>query len=277
MGLRVSTNVASINAQNSLSRSTAAIGKTYAQLSSGSRITKAADDAAGLSISEGLKSQIRSISQADRNANDGLSMIQVAEGGLNEVSSIMTRLRELAIQASSDTVGERERSFVNKEVVQLSAEIQRIAETTRYGQTNLIDGTGDQFDFQIGVYNNDFQDRISYNAGKTSATLSTLGIDGLDFTTKAGAQGALESLDNATSIVNEYRSDLGALQNRLISTSQNLQTQRENLSAANSRIRDTDIAEASADLTKNQILLQASTSTLAQSNVAPRQALTLLN
>ena len=277
MGLRVSTNVSSINAQNSLSKSQQSIAKSFAQLSSGSRITKAADDAAGLSISEGLKSQIRSLGQAEKNSSDGLSMIQVAEGGLNEVSSILTRLRELSIQSASDTVGERERGFINKEVDQMKSEIQRIAETTRYGQTNLIDGSGSQFDFQIGIHNNDFQDRISYNAGQTSATLDSLGISGIDFSTKSGAQDAIAALDEATVKVNEYRSDLGALQNRLLSTTQNLQIQRENLSAANSRIRDTDVAEVTAEMTRNQILLQASTSTLAQANQSPRQALSLLN
>lgn len=276
MGLRVSTNVASIQAQNSLSRSQSAMNKSFAQLSSGSRITKSADDAAGLSISEGLKSQTRSMSQAKRNANDGVSMIQVAEGGLNEISNVITRLRELGIQASSDTVGERERGFINKEVLQLRDEVQRIAETTRFGTTNLIDGSGDTFDFQVGIYNNDFQDRISYSAGETNATLSSLNIDGLDFSDKGSAQGALEQLDDAQKQVSGFRANLGALQNRLFSTIENLGTSEENLAAANSRIRDTDVAAATAELTRNQILLQASTSTLAQANVAPRSALSLI-
>lgn len=276
MGLRVSTNVSSLQAQNSLSKSQAAMGKSFAQLSSGSRIIKAADDAAGLSISEGLKSQLRSLSQAKRNANDGISMVQVAEGGLNEISSLVTRLRELGIQAASDTVGERERGFINKEVLQLRDEIQRIAETTRYGTTNLIDGSGSQFDFQVGIYNNDFQDRISYSAGETNASLSALNMGSIDFSSKSGAQEALEVLDEAQRTVSGYRANLGALQNRLISTVENLSTSEENLAAANSRIRDTDIANASAELTRNQILLQASVSTLAQANTAPMQALSLI-
>ena len=276
MGLRVSTNVASISAQNSLGKSQRAIQKSFAQLSSGSRVTKAADDAAGLSISEGLKSQIRSLNQSQRNAADGMSMVQVAEGGLNEISNIISRLRELGIQASSDTVGQRERGFINQEVQQLGNEMQRIAETTRYSNTNLLDGTGDKFDFQVGIYNDDFQDRISYEAGATNATTDNLGLAGLDFSDKGSAQSALESLDAAQAQVSEFRANLGALQNRLISTQENVATTVENLSAANSRIRDTDVAQATAELTRNSILQNASTATLAQANAAPRQALSLI-
>ncbi len=276
MGMRVTTNVASINAQRVMAGTQREMGRSLAQLSSGSRITKAADDAAGLSISEGLKSQIRSLSTAQRNANDGISMVQVAEGGLNELSSILTRVRELGIQASSDTVGERERGFINKEVVQLRSEMQRIAETTRYGTTNLIDGTGGVFDFQVGVNNHEFQDRISYNSGETAATTDALNIAGLDFSTKAGAQEALSSVDEAQVKVNGFRANLGALQNRLMSTSDNLGVTYENLSAANSRIRDTDIAASSAELTRNNILLSASTSVLSQANVQPQLALKLI-
>ena len=276
MGLRVSTNVASISAQNSLGKSQRAIAKSFAQLSSGSRVTKAADDAAGLSISEGLKSQIRSLNQSQRNAADGMSMVQVAEGGLNEISNIISRLRELGIQASSDTVGQRERGFINQEVQQLGNEMQRIAETTRYSNTNLLDGTGDKFDFQVGIYNDDFQDRISYEAGATNATTDNLGLAGLDFSDKGSAQSALESLDAAQAQVSEFRANLGALQNRLISTQENVATTVENLSAANSRIRDTDVAQATAELTRNSILQNASTATLAQANAAPRQALSLI-
>ena len=158
----------------------------------------------------------------------------------------------------------------------MTNEIQRISETTRFGNTNLIDGSGSEFEFQIGTFNDDFQDRISYNAAETVATLDALGISGLDFGEKGTAQASLENLDQATATINSYRADLGALQNRLISTSDNLATQNENLSAANSRIRDTDVAASTAELTKNNILLQASTSTLAQANVQPRQALSLI-
>lgn len=276
MGMRISTNVASINAQRSMSFAQRDIQKSFAQLSSGSRITKAADDAAGLSISEGLKANSRSIQQAIRNSNDGISMVQVAEGGLNEISNIMTRLRELGIQAASDTVGEKERGFINNEVVQLVSEADRISKTTRFGGVNLIDGTGVRFDFQVGIFNNSDLDRISYNAEKTNATVENLGISGLDFSTKEGAQEALTTIDEAQVRTNGFRSDLGALQNRLSSTVDNLSVSYENIVAANSRIRDTDVASSSAELMRNNILLNASVTTLAQANSSPQMALKLI-
>lgn len=276
MGMRITTNVASINAQRTLASTQKEIGKSFAQLSSGSRITKAADDAAGLGISENLKSQIRSYAQASRNASDGISMVQVAEGGLGEISNILTRMRELGIQASSDTVGDRERKYIDAEVQQIKSEAQRIAQTTRYGQTNLLDGTGSTFDFQVGVNNNQFEDRISYKAEETNATTSALGIDDFDFSTKEGAQASLETVDKAQAAVNGFRANLGALQNRLNSTIDNLGAAHENLSAANSRVRDTDIAQATSEATRNNILLQASTSVLSQANAQPNMAMKLL-
>jgi flagellin len=276
MALRVSTNIAAINAQRNLSDSQRSISSSMSKLSSGSRINKAADDAAGLAISENLKGQIRSARQANRNANDGISMVQVAEGGLNEIGNIVTRLRELGIQAASDTIGNTERSFIDKEVQALKDEVQRIASVTTWGTTKLLDGSSPTFDFQIGLYNDDFGDRISFNASENVATVDALGIASLDYTNKEGAQEALESLDNAQLGVNGMRANLGALQNRLQSTVQNLAVAEENLSAANSRIRDTDVAEASAELTKNNILLQAGTSTLAQANQMNAVALNLI-
>lgn len=276
MGMRITTNLAAINAQRTMASSSKEIQKSMAQLSSGSRITKSADDAAGLAISENLKSQIRSINQAGRNANDGISMIQTAEGGLGEVSNILTRLRELGIQAASDTVAGNERSMIDKEVQQLKAEAQRITVTTKFGSQQLIDGTGDTFDFQVGINNDPNADRISYNASEANASASNLGIEGFDFTTKEGAQEALTTLDNAQSMVSGFRANLGALQNRLESTVSNSGTMYENLSAANSRIRDTDVAAASSEMTRNNILMQASVSTLAQANQTPGLALKLI-
>ncbi|MCB0393788.1 MAG: flagellin FliC [Bdellovibrionales bacterium] len=276
MGLRIATNVASINAQRHLDESQRHINKSFAQLSSGERITKAADDAAGLAISENLKTRIRGQEQAKRNALDAGSLVQVAEGGLNEISNILTRLRELGVQAASDTVGAAERGFINKEVMQLKNEAQRIAETTRWGDTNLLNGQGGQFDFQVGIFNNDFQDRISFNAEELDANLNTLGVDGLDFATKEGAQEALSIVEGAQLTVNGYRANLGAIQNRLVSTQSNLAIAHENLSAANSRIRDADVAEATATLTKNNILLNATTGILSQANQAPGMALKLI-
>ena len=276
MSLRVATNVASISAQKTMSTSTRAIEKSMAQLSSGSRITKAADDAAGLSISETLKSTIRGYTQAQRNANDGISMVQVAEGGLGEISNILTRMRELGVQAASDTVGDTERGFIDKEVQQLKNEMQRIAESTRFGNQNLLDGTGEEYAFQIDINNDDFKDRISFDASEQNATTSELGVDGFDFSGKDGAREALETLENAQRQVNGYRANLGAIQNRMISTSENLSVAIENFSAANSRVRDTDIAQSSADLATQNILMQASVGVLAQANQQPAAALRLL-
>lgn len=276
MGMRVTTNIAAINAQRNLVGSQRQIQNSMAQLSSGSRINKAADDAAGLAISEGLKASIRSSSQAARNANDGISMVQTAEGGLNEIGNIIVRLRELGIQAASDTVGQTERGFLDKEVQQLKSEVQRIASVTTWGSSKLLDGSASTFDFQVGIFNNAEEDRISFNAQENVATLDALGLAEVDYTSKEGAQTALQSLDAAQTQVNGVRSNLGALQNRLTSTVDNLGVSQENMSAANSRIRDTDVAMASSEMTRNNILLQAGTATLAQANQVNQLAMKLI-
>ena len=276
MGLRISTNIAAINAQRNLSTSQLAIQGSQEKLASGSRINKAADDAAGLAISESLKGQIRSTRQASRNANDGISMVQVAEGGLNEISNIIIRLRELGIQAASDTIGDTERSFINKEVDQLKNEMQRIASVTTWGTTKLLDGSSPSFDYQVGIFNNDAEDRITFNASENVVTLDALGLAGVDYATKEGAQTALSALDASQNTVNRARANLGALQNRLQSTVTNLAVAEENLSAANSRIRDTDVAAASSELARNTILLQGSTATLSQANQNAAVALKLI-
>ncbi len=276
MGMRVSTNIAAINAQRNLSQSQSNIDSSLAKLASGSRINKSADDAAGLAISENLKAQIRSARQANRNANDGISMVQTAEGGLNEIGNIITRLRELGVQAASDTVGDTERGFINKEVDQLKSEIERISQVTTWGRTKLLSGESPDFDYQVGIYNNAAEDRITFKASENVSTLSSLSLDGLDYTSKDGARVGLESLDMAQTNVNGQRANLGALQNRLVSTVNNLQVAEENMSAANSRVRDTDVADASSELTRNNILLQAATATLAQANSKNQIALKLL-
>jgi flagellin len=274
--LRISTNIPSLNAQKVLGTNNRELEKSFAQLSSGSRITKAADDAAGLSISEVLKSTIRGFSQARRNAEDGVSMVQVAEGGLSEVSNMLSRMRELAVQAASDSIGDKERSFIDMEVQQLKNEIQRLATTSRFGSIKLLDGSGDVYDFQVDVNNDDFADRISFDAGAQNIQLSALGIDGLGYDSKDGAREALEVLEEAQVQVNGQRATLGALQNRLVSTIENLSVSVENFSAANSRIRDTDIAQSSAELAKNQVLQQAATGVLAQANQSTAVALKLI-
>jgi flagellin len=276
MGFRVNTNVASIAAQRSLSVNNRESEKTLSQLASGSRIVKAGDDAAGLAISEKLKANIRSTQQANRNANDGVSMIQVAEGGLNEVQNILTRLRELSVQSASDTVGAEERGFSDMEYQNLKQEIQRISEVTEFNGKSLLDGQGEALEFQIGLNNNEFQDRIKYDRHHNDTTLEGLALGGIDVMTKEGAQGALEQLDSAIGTVSEHRSNLGAIQNRLTSTSNNLEISAENLSAANSRIRDVDYAQATAQNAKNNILNAAGTSVLAQANAQGQNALRLI-
>jgi flagellin len=252
------------------------VAKSLAQLSSGSRITKSADDAAGLSISETLKSTIRGYGQAQRNANDGISMVQVAEGGLGEISNILTRMRELGVQAASDTVGDVERGFINKEVQQLKNESERIAQSTRFGKANLLDGTGNRFEFQVDINNDDFKDRIGFDASEIKATTSDLKISDFDFSDKNDARKALETLEDSQRMVNGYRATLGALQNRLVSTTDNLGVAIENFSAANSRIRDTDVAQSSAELARNSVLMQSSVAVLAQANQQTGVAMKLI-
>lgn len=276
MGMRITTNVTSLNAQRTLVNSQRAISGSMAQLASGSRINKAADDAAGLAISENLKGQIRSYGQASRNAYDGISMVQVAEGGLAEIGNIVTRVRELGIQAASDTVGEKERGYLNLEVNQLKSELDRIAKTTRFGTTSLLDGSGQNFDIQVGIFNDETQDRISFDSTQLNATLGELGLEGVDISSKDSAQTALQTLDDAQGKIAGFRANLGALQNRFQSTVDNLAIQNENLSAANSRIRDADIAAATSEATRNQVLLNASTSVLSQANQQAQLALKLI-
>jgi flagellin len=277
MGMRISTNIAAVNAQRNLSGSQMNIQDSLAKLASGSRINKAADDAAGLAISENLKAQIRSTRQANRNANDGISMVQTAEGGLNEIGNIVVRLRELGIQAASDTIGDVERGFVDKEVQQLKNELQRISQVTTWGKTKLLDGSTPTYDFQVGIYNDSFEDRISFDSSVNVATLEALGMSDMDYTSKEGAQNSLATLDAAQTSINGMRANLGALQNRLLSTAQNLGVFEENMASANSRIRDTDMAHASSELTRNSIMLQASTSALAQANSTGSVALKLVS
>lgn len=276
MSLRIATNIPSINGQRQLFNTNLNMMKSLERLSSGYRINKAADDAAGLAISENLRAQIRGLKQANRNAQDGVSMVQVAEGGLSEVSNMLIRMRELSIQASSDTIGDQERVFVDAEFQQLKNEIQRISETTQFNSTPLLNGTGGLLDFQIGVHNDPFNDRISFDAGQANSGLTSLGVAIESVTSKQGAQASLNVIDDAMMKVNSMRANFGALQNRLISTMNNLNVAHENLSAANSRIRDTDVAEESAELAKQNILMQSGVSVLGQANQIQNIALKLL-
>ncbi len=276
MGLRVGTNVQSLQAQRSLSNSVRKQDSALAKLSSGSRINTAGDDAAGLAISENLKANIRGSQQAARNAGDGISMVQTAEGGMNEVSNILIRLRELSVQAASDTIGEQERKFTDLEFQQLTTEIDRIANSTTFNGKELLTGQGDNLEFQVGVQNNAETDRVSFDPSANSATADSLGLGGLNIANKGDAQENLAKIDQAMNSVNGSRASLGALQNRLQSTINNLEVRVENLSAANSRIRDADVAAESSELSKANILTNAGTTVLAQANVSKQAAMKLL-
>src|SRR3954470_5586147 len=277
MGLRIATNVTALNAQRQMQNTRMNLDKALEKLASGSRINHAGDDAAGLAISENLKAQIRGIRQAKRNGLDGVSLIQVSEGGLNEISNMLVRLRELAIQAASDTIGDTERQFTDREFQSLKQEIDRIANVTSFNGTPLLNGKSGIFEIQVGTHNNPILDRIIYNGERSDASLDSLKLGGESVATKQGAQLTLSVIDDALVRVNSIRADLGAMQNRLQSTINNLSITDENLSAANSRIRDADLAEEVSEMTKQNILMQSGVAVLGQANGTNQAALKLLS
>lgn len=307
MGLRIQTNMQAVNAQRNLVASTEANSASMEKLSSGYRINKASDDAAGLAVSEHMKADIRGLNTAKRNANDGISLVQTAEGGLNEIGNILSRLRELAVQSASDTIGNTERGFLNKEFMQLKDEIDRITNSTEFNGTMLL--VGDQSNLPESMRNRSNAYPLEVQVGKNFASdidgpdvrnavnviridlqninTNTGSEDGLNLGSvedesgtrvdnKEGAQMSIGTLDSAITKVSEYRSVLGAIQSRLNSTVNNLSIQSENLSAANSRIRDTDFAEESARMTQSNIVKQAGIAVLGQANQTPQAALRLL-
>lgn len=276
MGLRINTNVASLNAQRNLGSTRIAMNKSLEKLSSGQRINRAGDDAAGLAISENLKAQIKGLGQAERNAEDGISLVQIAEGALGEVSNILIRLRELGVQAASDTIGSTERKFLNVEFEQLTSEVDRIANSTEFNRVPLLNGTGAVFDIQIGTRNDPISDRLTFDASSADVNVAALGLNLASVSDKISAQNSLTSIDQAIISVSGIRADFGALQNRLQSTVNNIQTSIENLASANSRVRDTDVAAETAELTKQNILMQAGTSVLSQANSSTNSALALI-
>ena len=278
MGLRIATNVSSLTSQRHLRETRELLDRSLERLSSGYRINRAGDDAAGLAISEKLRAKVRGLMQAQRNSSDGISLIQVAEGGLNEVQNILVRLRELGVQAASDTIGVRERKFLDLEYQSLKDEIDRIANSTEFNGTYLLDGTGGSLDFQVNTGGENLLgvDRISFDAFRLDVNTDKLGLEELAVDSKINAQRSLASIDKAIEDVSSTRAELGAIENRLTSTIRNLGISVENLSAARSRIKDVDIAEETAELTKHNILMQAGTSVLAQANNVPKLALALL-
>ncbi|QLY25967.1 flagellin [Bdellovibrio sp. KM01] len=274
MGLRIATNTASIAAQRVLSTQQKRTEHSAQALASGSRIVNAADDAAGLAISENFKGQLKGIAAARNNANNAISFAQVGEGGLNEISNILIRLRELGVQSASDTIGETERGFLNKETQQLLQEADRIAKTTVFGNRKLLDGSGGELEFQVGANaGDDNMIKVTFDA---DASASNLGIDGIDMDSKSGARSSLEDIDKALVKVSEMRAGFGATQSRLESTVSNLDISYENLSAANSRIRDTDIAKETSEMASANILQNTAVSVLAQANQLPNVAMKLV-
>lgn len=276
MGLRISTNIASQQVQKNLKQVSEKANDSLSKLSSGKRITKAADDAAGLAIATNLEAQTKGLRQATRNANDGISLVQTAEGGLNEVSNILVRMRELTIQASSDTVGENERGFLDKEYQQLVTEIDRISEATTFNGSQLLNGEGSgTMDFQVGAFAGE-QNRITFDSGETNASASAIGVSGSGISEKDGALDSIEVIDNAINTVSGQRANLGSIQSRLNSTVSNLEVQTINQDNARSVIQDVDVAEESAKLASNQVVKQAGITTLSQANGLPNTALRLI-
>jgi flagellin len=277
MGLRINTNVPALVAQRNLRTTKASLDRSLERLSSGSRINHAGDDAAGLAISESLRAQIRGIGMAERNAQDGVSLVQVAESAMGEVSNILIRLRELGVQSASDTIGPEERKFLDLEFQQSLAEIDRIANSTEFNRVPLLNGSASTFEVQVGTRNNPGVDRIKlFDGNSADINIVALGLNLTSVADKLGAQNSLATIDTALQSVTSIRASFGAMQNRLQSIITNLTVSKENLSAANSRIRDADLAEETTELTKNQILQQSGISVLGQANSSTKAALSLL-
>ncbi|HMS85436.1 MAG TPA: flagellin [Nitrospira sp.] len=273
MALVINNNPASIAAQRNLDINTLSLNRSVERLSSGLRVTRAADDAAGLGLSESLRAQIRSINQATRNASDGISLTQIADGAAATIGSLLARLRELSSQSASGTVGNTERSYIDQEFIALRSEIDRIAQVTEFNGQALTSGSSISFSIAIG-FRSGTGNTLSLNLNDITTT--SLGLSTVNVSTSANATSALANVDNAISAIATARAEYGSIQNRFEATIANLQVTSENLTAAESRIRDADIALETSIFTKNQILVQAGIATLAQANTLPQQALALL-
>lgn len=274
MGLSINTNVDSINAQKNLAKISGELGKSFKRLSSGLRVADASDDAAGLAISERLRAQITSLRRAQLNAQDGVSIVQTTEGALNEVNTMLVRMRELAIQANNGSLNGSDKDSLQSEFSALISEIDRIAQATKFNSTQLLDGSTSSLSFQVGADTTANVDTIDLNL--SNMRTSTLGISSSDIGSTGNITSAMSAIDTAIDTVTSARGSLGAVQNRLSATINNLGVSIENFSAAESRIRDVDVAFETANLTKNGIMQQAALSILAQTNVQPQIALTLL-
>lgn len=276
MGISLKTNLTALTATRHMNRNSRLYDKSLERVASGKRINQPGDDPAGLAIATGLKAQIQSVGQAERNTEDARSLIQVAGGGLNDISNLMIRVRELAMQAASDTVGEREREMINLEATESIEEIERIAQSTTYLGTQLLNGEGDEFIFQVGPNNTEY-DRIDYDGSQLDVTSGTLGVDGIDLTDRDSAADALETLDEGLSLLHLPIAQLGAVQNRMQSTIDNLQNYGENITSAHSRIIDADFAKETAEMTKGMIQREAGAAVLSQASASPSIILKLLS
>lgn len=277
MGLRVNTNTSALNTKFHLRNTNSSVQKAMQRLSSGSRINSSSDDAAGLAISEKMRGDLRGLKQVDRNSQDGISLTQVAEGNLSQIANMLVRLRELGVQAASDTINDDNRKLVDIEYQQVKEEIERIASSSEFNGTKLLDGSGETMDFQVNTRNVPTVDRISFDPAQADVGLISLGLDSATVEDKLGAQDSLALVDQAMSQVSTLRAAFGSIQSRLNTTSENIKNNLESISAANSRIKDTDIAEESSEMAKQNLMLQAGTAVLAQANQQPGQALALLN
>jgi flagellin len=277
MAIRISTNVESVFAQKHLARTQRALRSDMQKLSSGLRITKAADDAAGMGVSEKMRAHISSLKMADRNTQDAISMVQTAEGAASEISSILSRMRELAVESSSAVLQATERAYLETEFDALQAEAERIAQATDFNGLKLTDGTTTTVAVQVGIFNVTAEDRISVSLTAIDTTSLAVNTSAISVSTVAGAQSSIALIDTAMDSLNSARANYGADQNRLSSALRNLENYTENLVEAESRIRDVDFAAATASLTRNQIFQQAGLSVLSQANSSPSAALSLLS
>jgi len=275
MALYINTNTSSLSAQGNLAKTQMAQSQNFQRLSSGLRINSAADDAAGLAISESLKAQTRSISVAERNSNNAVSMAQTAESALGSVGGILTRMRELAVQGANGDLGATDRGYLDTEFQSLRSEITRVSDSTLFNGKQLLSGASTTITFQVGI-NNTTSDRIDVIFGGVDLTALGINASSVSGATAANSQASITSIDGAINAVSSRRASFGASMNRLDTTVSNLQSMRTNMSAANSRIADVDIAEETASMARNQVLSQAAVSILAQANQAPQLALSLL-
>jgi flagellin len=273
MTMTINTNMASLNAQRNLSKTQGLLNLSMQRLSSGLRINSAKDDAAGLAISTRFTAQITGLNQAVRNANDGISILQTAEGAMQETTNLLQRMREIAVQASNDTYSTDDRTSMQNEVTSLVEEIDRISTATKFNGVQLLDGSSNALNLQVGA---DSGQTISIDLSGADVSSGTLGVDGSDVSDTTGANALMDAIDTALGTVSTSRADMGAIQNRLDSTISNLMNVSENLSAANGRIVDADFAAETANMTKGQILSQAGVAMLAQAKQMPQQVLELL-